>query len=566
MGCPISSKILFSCAVKGLQEKGAFGSSRQDQIPASVSGLAGLLPENYMPDVYLELSLMNKGFQEIFFVLNGNDRCYLQNTTGEKYFQKLQIPPLTAAADTDAICLVRFAGEDKKPEYEIIQDREELPAWLKDDTAPDKKKREKLICRMRESGCPESALSLLREISGSIRVPYWDKKKGLRMWILCLDPVTFHPVFREDVLTDCHAVIRISDRSHIISGLAFKPSRLVQWHITDECDQRCRHCYLFAEDAGIECVSTPYDQLIRTLDSFTEYAASIHRYPMPVISGGDPLLHPDFWRFAEELHRRGLHWRMMGNPFHLDREVCRRLKALGCYRYQMSLDGLQPYHDAMRRPGSFQATLDAIGLLNDAGIKSQLMATASRQNLEDILVCMDIAVKYRADVFQFARYCATSPEKAAESYPTPEEYRSFLLKYYRKRRKYMEEGCATEFPLKENLFKLLQWELGELQIPPSFAGGTGRIAEGCSLGMGCAILPNGAVMACRRMESVLGNIKTDSFTDIMNGDLRRTYKDITNIKKCRDCELLVLCRGCRAVGFNVTGDLQASDPCCWKNS
>ena len=22
-----------------------------------------------------------------------------------------------------------------------------------------------------------------------------------------------------------------------------------QWHITDECDQRCKHCYIFAEDA-----------------------------------------------------------------------------------------------------------------------------------------------------------------------------------------------------------------------------------------------------------------------------------------------------------------------------
>lgn len=21
-----------------------------------------------------------------------------------------------------------------------------------------------------------------------------------------------------------------------------------QWHITDECDQRCKHCYIFSED------------------------------------------------------------------------------------------------------------------------------------------------------------------------------------------------------------------------------------------------------------------------------------------------------------------------------
>ena len=29
---------------------------------------------------------------------------------------------------------------------------------------------------------------------------------------------------------------------------------------------------------------------------------------------GDPLLHPDFWRFAKELHKRGLRWIILGNP------------------------------------------------------------------------------------------------------------------------------------------------------------------------------------------------------------------------------------------------------------
>lgn len=28
-----------------------------------------------------------------------------------------------------------------------------------------------------------------------------------------------------------------------------KPYFAFQWHITDECDQRCQHCYIFSEDA-----------------------------------------------------------------------------------------------------------------------------------------------------------------------------------------------------------------------------------------------------------------------------------------------------------------------------
>ena len=71
-------------------------------------------------------------------------------------------------------------------------------------------------------------------------------------------------------------------------------------------------------------------------------------------------------------------------------------------------------------------------------------------------------------------------------------------------------------------------------------------------------------MACRRMESVLGNVKTCSLADIMDGDRRRAFTDIAHIQKCGDCELLQVCRGCRAVGYNVTGDLKGPDPMCWK--
>ena len=255
----------------------------------------------------------------------------------------------------------------------------------------------------------------------------------------------------------------------------------------------------------------------------------------------------------------------MGNPFHLNEDVCQRLYDLGCFKYQLSLDGLQEYHDHMRKPGSFQATLDAVKLLNDAGIQTQLMATVSRQNMQDVLECMDIAAGHNVTDFTFARYCATSPEKAEESYPSPEEYRDFLYSYYRKAGEYEAKNCKTRFKFKEHLFTLVKYELGEFKPSEYSKEHPELIFDGCHLGQGCSILANGDLMACRRMESVIGNVKTGKIRDILNSELCQSYMDISNIKKCRDCELLQWCRGCRAVGFNATGDLQASDPCCWKD-
>ena len=90
------------------------------------------------------------------------------------------------------------------------------------------------------------------------------------------------------------------------------------------------------------------------------------------------------------------------------------------------------------------------------------------------------------------------------------------------------------------------------------------IFGGCHLGQGCTILPNGDLLACSRMDSVIGNVGNDSVRNILTNDLCRKYADISGIRKCKECELLQWCRGCRAVGFNATGDLKCADPCCWK--
>ena len=30
-----------------------------------------------------------------------------------------------------------------------------------------------------------------------------------------------------------------------------------QWHITDECDQRCKHCYIFSENCNKSWMQCP---------------------------------------------------------------------------------------------------------------------------------------------------------------------------------------------------------------------------------------------------------------------------------------------------------------------
>ena len=607
--CPVRSDQILDFVLNALRENGALPSLSEEDVCREADALKKILPDYYLPDIYLDLPLTGGPFRGMAAVLDCYDRCLLDFRSEGEYFRSAGLPALNAPENRDDLLVARVpesgtefytvsrklprtaqlpeaeAAREQFPGIPDLQPLRDLPLQYRKEPLEDgfrlilttgsanvrkrfskRPYKETILRFLSEAGCGEATLRALDRASFNCGVPFLHPQEGYLEWVVCLDVAAFVLTVRGKDSCDCRAVIRISDRSLTYSRTAIKPSQAYQWHITDNCDQRCKHCYLFAEDARLKCISTPWDQLMLTLEEITEDAAQRNAVPMPVISGGDPILHPDFWRFAEEVHRRGMRWCILGNPFHLDEAVCERLYQLGCFKYQLSMDGLEQFHDYNRKPGSFRATLEAVRLLNDAGIQTQLMATVSRQNMEDVLQCMDVAVEHHVTDFTFARYCATSPEKAAESYPTPEEYRDFLYRYYRKRKEYEAENCETGFKLKEHLFTLVRYELGEFEPSAYSKAHPELIFDGCHLGQGCAILPNGDLMACRRMESVVGNVNTAHIRDILTSELCAGYRDIRNIKKCKDCELLQWCRGCRAVGFNATGDLQGEDPCCWKNS
>lgn len=105
----------------------------------------------------------------------------------------------------------------------------------------------------------------------------------------------------------------------------------IQWHITDNCDLRCKHCYIYARKM-VKPEETPWDNLVSTLD------------------------------------------------------------------------GLAPIHNKLRRPGSFKATVNAIPIIREAGIKCVVMSTVSAKNMNDIPQLVDVVVGNQVDVYAFARY------------------------------------------------------------------------------------------------------------------------------------------------------------------
>ncbi|MGL4791022.1 MAG: radical SAM/SPASM domain protein, ACGX system, partial [Anaerotignaceae bacterium] len=311
-----------------------------------------------------------------------------------------------------------------------------------------------------------------------------------------------------------------------------------QWHITDECDQRCQHCYIFSEDTSKKLDTMDWGQMTEVIANCEDFCKVYDLAPYFYITGGDPILHPQFWDLLALLKEKDIPFTLMGNPFHLTDDVCKKLKEFGCQKYQLSIDGMSETHDWFRKTGSFHCTLEKIACIKNAGIRSVVMTTVSGTNIKEIPDIIDTIVEHEVDIFAFARYCPTSEEK--DTNMTPLEYRQLLEKCDKKFKYHEANGCETYFNKKDHLWTLYEYETGEFIIPQHHE--EGMIYGGCNCG-NChlTILPTGDLYACRRLESNVGNVFTDRIADVWVCQME-DYRDYDKFQKCSKCELLSYCR------------------------
>jgi len=62
-----------------------------------------------------------------------------------------------------------------------------------------------------------------------------------------------------------------------------------QWHITDACDQRCKHCYIYSADPTRKIDAISLDQAKHVIDQCLEMCNKFNRQPYFSLTGGDPI-------------------------------------------------------------------------------------------------------------------------------------------------------------------------------------------------------------------------------------------------------------------------------------
>ncbi|MDL2329739.1 heme b synthase [Desulfosarcina sp. OttesenSCG-928-A07] len=336
--------------------------------------------------------------------------------------------------------------------------------------------------------------------------------------------------------------------------------RLVAWETTRNCNLACVHCRASATN-GPYSGELDTSQAMRLLDEI----AAVGK-PIVILTGGEPLLRPDIFDIAGYGTGLGLKMVMSPNGTLITPETARKMADSGISRISASIDGAtREFHDQFRGvDGAFDATLQGIRYVQEAGISFQINTTVTKTNLDQIPRILELAEALGAAAHHIFLLVPTGRGKyMVDQAIDAREYEATLNWFYDQREKTPLQLKATCAP---HYYRILRQRARAEGKAITFAShGLDAVTRGCLAGTGfCFISHTGVVQPCGYTDVPCGDMTCQSFGEVWNhSPVFQKLRDFSQLEgKCGICEYHAVCGGCRARAFEATGNYMAEEPLC----
>ncbi|MBQ4424903.1 MAG: radical SAM protein [Lachnospiraceae bacterium] len=302
--------------------------------------------------------------------------------------------------------------------------------------------------------------------------------------------------------------------------------------MTVNCNEHCRHC-------GSNCGDITESGALSKEEIIAFLAQVREDFPikdlMLCVTGGEPLLRPDFFEIMNAAKEMGYAWGMTSNGTLITPEAAHKLRLTGMRTVSISVDGLKETHEWFRQRKSYDRTIEGIqNLLNEGGFDHvQITTVVFKKNLSEL------DKMYR----QFSglgvrswRVINIEPIGRAKEQPEllldAEEYKK-LFDFIREKR------FAGKMEVCYGCSHFLGAET-EREVRPWYFL--------CNAGVYTASLCyNGDFVSCldlpRLPKLVEGNVRKDRFKDVWEKKYRIYRTDYRKVGKCADCEYYRYCAG-----------------------
>jgi MoaA/NifB/PqqE/SkfB family radical SAM enzyme len=325
----------------------------------------------------------------------------------------------------------------------------------------------------------------------------------------------------------------------------------IQWHITNVCNLRCKHCYQedFSkkDDLDWEGLKRISDNVLGTLNQWNR-RATIH------LTGGEPLLKQELFSLIEDLDQSSVveELGIITNGLLFNQDVIEKLSKFSKLRkIKISLDGPdEETNDSIRQADSFNKVVRNIPLIKEKHcFEIILMFTVMRRNFRGLSAFFELSQELCTDGFIIERFIPWGRGSGRmDEVLSKEEWREVI------------ETLLNLFSIDERnaLLPFQAFQVSFNGEEPELLGAP------CVIGKdGLCIMPGGIVFPCRRFPIPIGNLTNESLKEIWEGSsLLDQLRKKKNLKgRCGKCEIED-CRGCRSLALALTADPLAEDPHC----
>ena len=348
------------------------------------------------------------------------------------------------------------------------------------------------------------------------------------------------------------------------------PGPVVIWNLIRRCNLACQHCYSISADIDFPGeLSTP--DIYRTMDDLKSFGV-----PVLILSGGEPLLHPDIFAISAHAKSMGFYVGLSTNGTMIDEAMLPKVAAIGYDYVGISLDGIEATHDRFRRKvGAYAASLAAVRRCREAGLKVGIRFTLTQDNAHDLPALLALMETEDIDKFYLSHLNyggrGNVNRKTDAMFRTTRDAMDLVLDAAWRA---IEAGRKREFVTGNNDADgvyLLHWV--RERFPEREAHLRAKLAQwgGNSSGVNIANIDN------------LGNVHPDTFWwDYTLGNVRERafsaiWQDTSDpllagmkafpraVKgRCGACSYLDVCGGnTRVRAWQLTGDPWAEDPACY---
>jgi radical SAM protein with 4Fe4S-binding SPASM domain len=363
----------------------------------------------------------------------------------------------------------------------------------------------------------------------------------------------------------------------------FHPCKEISIEITNKCDLRCAHCSSEGGDPFPKELS-----LKQILDIINNGVKNMGTEQIS-LSGGEPMLRPDFSTIVEEIRKLDLKLLVYTSGNYKSDDTYRGYEVVSVAKCNvdslvqknmaaikdgatwdntkviLSMEGLELTHDALTRyPGSYRNVLESIEAFQKEGLRVEVHTTPTRMNMYQLEEIYEVCRRLQVNKMSILRLV---PQGRCVGYdtelsPNVEEMAKIIWELHKIKAK-SDAGYIPNLRIGDPL----NWEFFfDRSVCRNCHGGIDRVL----------VRSNGEAQFCAALKHApkynYGNVMRNSLEKMWVKSpvaikLRKLHYGELDVKICNKCEYYKNCRGgCTSQRIATYGDmLWGPDPLCTKD-